>query len=861
MAKNKAYNKLVAGTMTAAMVAGVVTPAAAATKSFPDVPADHWAADSINYLVDKGAINGKPDGTFAPTEEIDRASAAKIMAVTLGLEIDQNAKPSFEDAKNNWAAPYIAAVEKAGVIQGDGKGNFKPDDKINRASMASMLVKAYKLEAPGAETKFDDLKDHWGEKDANILVALGISNGTDNGWQPDKAVTRAEAAQFIAKTDSQYGKQEVKEAKVENVTAINAKEIKVTFNKEVNKESAENVANYEVFNKSGDSTDKVAGFQAKLQDDKKTVILQLPADKAFANGSTVKVTTKNILDKDYAKVKDFTGEYAIFNDQTAPAVTDMVLSGSTLTVTFSEPVKNVGSLRVDGKTVAAPAAFYTKAGDYKVVYNITDQDMLTKGTHNAVFYAADDFAGNSASMITTKYEATDNNVKPSVSKVEAVTTDTFRVTFASAVNPPTEANFVIKKGNHTFQDSQVAVTPVVGSNGKSFDVKIDATTGTNPLYGQNENSVNLSVEVKDYKGTNDVFGDKYTTNVTLTKDTAKPVVQNAAINTADGKVLTVIFNEELDAAADLNKVSVTKDGVRVPVSGVAVNTADKKKAEITLGDDVTDGTYNVVFGAGAVKDLAGNENAAQNTQVTATVASGKVFEPTVEVSQVNGTQNKLTITYGKEMTASAVDLKNYKIDGVPLNNPLYAGTDIAFTDGNKNVVEIVLPKGQVSSESYTALVEIAKDVKSTAGEYVAKEDKSTFSTQPTGKWADDVAPVLNSAVYVKENANDTSSNVLKLTFSEAVTSAEVNDYLVNIGGSDVEVIPSTSGTTTANKEIAVKLGTDVNLSQAGTVSITADKKHNADGINIADEAGNKATEKQITVNTSVVDAAFFQAAQ
>ncbi len=77
MAKTNSYKKVIAGTMTAAMVAGVVSPVAAAGKSFPDVPAGHWAEDSINYLVDKGAIVGKPDGTYGPAESIDRASAAR----------------------------------------------------------------------------------------------------------------------------------------------------------------------------------------------------------------------------------------------------------------------------------------------------------------------------------------------------------------------------------------------------------------------------------------------------------------------------------------------------------------------------------------------------------------------------------------------------------------------------------------------------------------------------------------------------------------------------------------------------------------------------------------------------------------
>ncbi|MEH7458529.1 S-layer homology domain-containing protein [Bacillus sp. JJ1127] len=231
MAKNNSYKKLIAGTMTAAMVAGVVSPAAAAGKTFPDVPADHWAVDSIDYLVAKGALNGKPDGTFSPTEEVDRASAAKIMSLVLGLSVDENAKPSFKDAKGSWAAPYIAAVEKAGVIEGDGKGNFYPDGKIDRASMAAMLVRAYDLKdkVDGTlETKFDDLRGHWGEEKANILIALGLSKGTDNGWAPDKSVTRAEAVHFIAQADSKYAKPDNSVAKVTDVSVSGPAQLTLT---------------------------------------------------------------------------------------------------------------------------------------------------------------------------------------------------------------------------------------------------------------------------------------------------------------------------------------------------------------------------------------------------------------------------------------------------------------------------------------------------------------------------------------------------------------------------------------------------------------------------------------------------------
>ncbi|PEL82788.1 S-layer homology domain-containing protein [Bacillus wiedmannii] len=196
--------KLIATGILAGSLFSYSSSTFANTNKFPDVP--NWASPSVNYLVEKGALHGKPDGTFSPSETIDRGSAAKIMAIMLGLEINKNAKPSFQDAQNHWAAPYIAAVEKAGVIKGDGNGNFLPTGLINRASMASMVANAYKLENKVAEnsvTTFEDLKGHWGEKYANILIQTEISKGTEDGenWSPNRPITRAEAAQFIAKSD------------------------------------------------------------------------------------------------------------------------------------------------------------------------------------------------------------------------------------------------------------------------------------------------------------------------------------------------------------------------------------------------------------------------------------------------------------------------------------------------------------------------------------------------------------------------------------------------------------------------------------------------------------------------------------
>ncbi|HDV4624298.1 TPA: S-layer protein Sap, partial [Bacillus anthracis] len=284
MAKTNSYKKVIAGTMTAAMVAGVVSPVAAAGKTFPDVPADHWGIDSINYLVEKGAVKGNDKGMFEPGKELTRAEAATMMAQILNLPIDKDAKPSFADSQGQWYTPFIAAVEKAGVIKGTGNG-FEPNGKIDRVSMASLLVEAYKLDTKvngTPATKFKDLETlNWGKEKANILVELGISVGTGDQWEPKKTVTKAEAAQFIAKTDKQFG---TEAAKVESAKAVTTQKVEVKFSKAVEKLTKEDI---KVTNKA--NNDKVLVKEVTLSEDKKSATVELYSNLAAKQTYTVDV--------------------------------------------------------------------------------------------------------------------------------------------------------------------------------------------------------------------------------------------------------------------------------------------------------------------------------------------------------------------------------------------------------------------------------------------------------------------------------------------------------------------------------------------------------------------------------------------
>ncbi|CAM4039791.1 N-acetylmuramoyl-L-alanine amidase [Bacillus albus] len=198
------YKAIAAGMLAASLLAYPIS-SLAETKKFSDVADDSFAKDAIYYLVERDVISGMASDTFAPKGLLKRAEAATIIAKAIGLKVDPAGKPSFNDSKNHWAAPFIAAIEKENIIGGRGAGVFDPDGKVTRAEMASMLVKAYKLQglvqAP-ITNKFTDLEGHFGKEAANILVALEISAGTGKTiWSPDLSIPREQAAQMTYKAD------------------------------------------------------------------------------------------------------------------------------------------------------------------------------------------------------------------------------------------------------------------------------------------------------------------------------------------------------------------------------------------------------------------------------------------------------------------------------------------------------------------------------------------------------------------------------------------------------------------------------------------------------------------------------------
>jgi hypothetical protein len=215
----KMYTTAIAATLaTSALVSAVPTQAAAVT--FKDVSSSNEFYEYITNLADRGIIHGYGDDTFRPTLEVRRDHAAKIIAGVLGLDTKNVANPQFTDVPATHAHyNEIAAIKEAGIISGDGYGNFLPEKALTRGEMAKIIANAFDLKVPaGSTTPLTDIKGNMFEEYITALYVNGVTKGTgDNTYKPSDIVTREQLAAFVVRAEEIASKVVDKEVKVDSI--------------------------------------------------------------------------------------------------------------------------------------------------------------------------------------------------------------------------------------------------------------------------------------------------------------------------------------------------------------------------------------------------------------------------------------------------------------------------------------------------------------------------------------------------------------------------------------------------------------------------------------------------------------------
>lgn len=180
-----------------------------ASHQFPDVSTTNKYHTGIDYLVDSGVIQGYPDGTFKPNQEINRVEALKIFFGSFGLITSELPAPSpdetagFSDTiAGQWYIRFVLHAKTTGVVQGYPDGSFRPTNQVNLVEALKMIFEIFDmpvLSEVNAETDLPNdvaASDWFAKYVAFALQTNIISENASGNVTPGKGLTRAALAEI-----------------------------------------------------------------------------------------------------------------------------------------------------------------------------------------------------------------------------------------------------------------------------------------------------------------------------------------------------------------------------------------------------------------------------------------------------------------------------------------------------------------------------------------------------------------------------------------------------------------------------------------------------------------------------------------
>ena len=170
-------------------------------EQFSDVSEGDWFYDNVMDAAANGYVNGYTDGTFGPTKDITRAQFASMIAKAMGYDDSLAGETRFKDVPaDQWYAGAITYCFDNDIISGYDDGTFQPDKTITRQEAASILKNAFNLTGNSGEKFPDDSAiAGWAKDNVYAVKHSGLMKGdADTGnFRPTSTIIRAEAASIL----------------------------------------------------------------------------------------------------------------------------------------------------------------------------------------------------------------------------------------------------------------------------------------------------------------------------------------------------------------------------------------------------------------------------------------------------------------------------------------------------------------------------------------------------------------------------------------------------------------------------------------------------------------------------------------
>ncbi|MEM8808475.1 MAG: family 10 glycosylhydrolase [Cyanobacteria bacterium P01_G01_bin.38] len=173
---------------------------------------NHWAQDCIEKLTEQGLITGYPDGTFKPEQPVTRAEFATLVIKAFPRAASRSAIRFVDVPANHWAAATIQTAYETGWLSGYPGNRFRPNQPIPRVQAVIALAAGLGYE-PSHPTEiilaqaFGDaaaIPNYARDKVAAAVEQQLVVNYPEvRRFRPNQPATRAEIASFLCQAQAQ----------------------------------------------------------------------------------------------------------------------------------------------------------------------------------------------------------------------------------------------------------------------------------------------------------------------------------------------------------------------------------------------------------------------------------------------------------------------------------------------------------------------------------------------------------------------------------------------------------------------------------------------------------------------------------
>lgn len=177
-------------------------------------------------------VNGYPDGTFKPNDDVTRAQFLKMLVSALCEDFDPDQSYgtcSFSDISvGRWEEQYIAYAEGKELVKGYADGTFHPGEPITRDEAAILTARFLGLDTENAsDAGYTDLISGSGANASiNTLSQMGVLSGyEDHTFKPKNNISRKEAAKLIAVAAGFSPTEEETASLLENAPAVSFSDV------------------------------------------------------------------------------------------------------------------------------------------------------------------------------------------------------------------------------------------------------------------------------------------------------------------------------------------------------------------------------------------------------------------------------------------------------------------------------------------------------------------------------------------------------------------------------------------------------------------------------------------------------------